>query len=136
MKHASPRETGIRWFEEIWNSADREAIRRLMSPTGIAHLEGGDAQGHEQFEAFHDQMLAGMPDLKIRILNSVGDDSQASIHWEATGTHQGTLLGMKATGKVITFTGMSFIKVQDGQLTEGWDCWDQTKFVNALSSPD
>ena len=40
-------------------------------------------------------------------------------------THQGTFLGFAATGRSATITGISFQRMEDGKIVEGWDNWDQ-----------
>ncbi len=32
-------------------------------------------------------------------------------------------------------SGMSFVTVRDGKITEGWDCWDFGSLTTTLSSP-
>ncbi len=136
MPHASPKEVAIQWFEQVWNATDKTAIARLLAPEGIGYLEGGlVVRGEAEFNAFHDQLLAGIPDLKIRILRAVGDDTQACVHWEATGTHKGNLMGAEASHRPLQFTGMSFMHVRDGRILEGWDSWNQGAVMAALTAP-
>lgn len=136
MSQLTPKEVAIQWFEQVWHPTGKEAIHQFLADDAIAHLEGGlKLCGPVEFSGYHDALLAGMPDLKIRILRAVGDDTQACLHWEATGTHKGELMGCTATNKVITFTGMSYMHVRDGRITEGWDSWNQGVVMAALSSP-
>jgi hypothetical protein len=63
-----------------------------------------------------------------------GDDRQACLHWEASGTHKGDFAGIATTNRKIAFRGMSFVTVRDGKIAEGWDCWDFGTLTTALSS--
>jgi predicted ester cyclase len=44
--------------------------------------------------------------------------------WRATGTHQGELMGIPATGKPISISGMGMDRVVDGKIVESWGNWD------------
>ena len=122
---ATPKEVAVAWFERVWNQRSREAIHELMAADGLAHQEGGALlRGPGEFTKFHDALFAAFPDLTLRILHSVGDEEQAAVHWEAAGTHCGELMGIPASQKAVVFSGMSFVQVKDGQITNGWDSWN------------
>jgi steroid delta-isomerase-like uncharacterized protein len=136
MKAATPKEVVNEWFERVWISRDKSDIPRLMAEEAVAHLAGGaQVCGTAQFSSFPDMLLGAFPDLSVRILRSVGDDTQACLHWEANGTHRGDFVGIAPTNRKIDFNGMSFVTVRDGKITEGWDCWDYGTLTTTLSAP-
>ena len=58
--------------------------------------------------------MAAIPDIKIAITNRVAHGSQVSAEWVATGTHNGDLPGMPATGRPFTLRGVTVtIREQD-----------------------
>jgi ketosteroid isomerase-like protein len=90
MKPPTPKEVINRWFEQVWNRRDKSAIVAMMAGDAVAHLAGGaQACGIAQFSHFQDIFLAAFPDLSVRTLRAVGDETQACPHWEASGTHKG-----------------------------------------------
>jgi len=131
----SPREIGIRWFEEVWNQRDGDAIERLMALDAQGHLEGGhEVVGCEQFRAFHSAFLAAIPNLSMEILGAIGDDENACVHWKLTGSHTGTESDFAPTGREISLRGMTWLKVRDGRICEGWDCWNHAALMELMSS--
>lgn len=58
------------------------------------------------------------PDLKMTILRQYCDGDFVISEFIAEGTHKGEWLGMKPTGKKLTFTGVDIDKVTDGKITE------------------
>ena len=78
MKAPTPKEVVNEWFERVWNSRDKAAIDRMMTegPAG-----GAQVCGTTQFTDFQDKLIGAFPDLAVRILRSVGDDTQACLHW-------------------------------------------------------
>jgi steroid delta-isomerase-like uncharacterized protein len=115
---------------------EKNAIDALMADDAVAHLAGGaQVCGIAQFFNVHDMFFGAFPDLSVRILRSVGDDTQTCLHSEVSATHKGDFFGITATHKGVTFSGMSFVTVRDGKITEGWDCWDYGALTATLSSP-
>jgi len=49
-----------------------------------------------------------------------------------TGTHRGNGLGFSATNRPIRFSGMTFARIQDGKLVEGWNVFDQLGMLQQL----
>jgi steroid delta-isomerase-like uncharacterized protein len=136
MKLPTPKEVINRWFEQVWNARDKSAIVAMMAGDAVAHLAGGaQACGITQFSHFQDIFLAAFPDLSVRILRSVGDETQACPHWEASGTPQSDFAEIATTNRNVSFSGMSLVTVRDGKITEGWDCWDYGALTTTLSSP-
>lgn len=129
MPSSTPREIAIQWFESVWQSRSREAVHQLMAADAVAHLQGGGStRGPVEFMDFHNQILSAFPNLSLRVLRSVGDEDQACVHW-----HVSTVPGAEASEDDGTgFTGMSFLTVKDGKITEGWDCWDRSTFMAAV----
>lgn len=125
MSTSTPQEVIVAWFDRVWNKRSKDAIYELMAADGVANQEGGPPlRGPNEFMQFYDALVAAFPDLKLRVIKSVGDAEQAAIHWEATGTHRGELMGIPASQQSVAFSGMSFVRVKDGQITEGWDSWN------------
>jgi steroid delta-isomerase-like uncharacterized protein len=116
MKAPTPKEVVNEWFERVWNSRNNAAIARMMTEDAVAHLAGGaQVCGIARFSYFQDMFLAAFPDLSVRILRSVGDDTQACLHWEGSGTHKGDFAGIATTNRKVSFSGMSFVAVRDGK---------------------
>ena len=51
--------------------------------------------------------MAAIPDINITITNRVAHGNQVSAEWVATGTHNGDLPGMPATGRPFTLRGVT-----------------------------
>nr|WP_232780294.1 ester cyclase [Candidatus Stoquefichus sp. SB1] len=58
------------------------------------------------------------PDLKMTIIRQYSDGDYIISEFIAEGTHKGKWLGMKPTGKKLTFTGVDVDKVIDGKIVE------------------
>lgn len=58
------------------------------------------------------------PDLRMTIIRQYCDGDYIISEFIAEGTHKGEWLGMKPTGKELTFTGVNIDKVIDGKIVE------------------
>jgi steroid delta-isomerase-like uncharacterized protein len=130
----TPREVAEAWFGPMWNNRDTALMRELMAPGAIGHLEGGlETVGPEGFEAFQNDFLGAVPDLKLTVINTLADGDDVCIHWTATGTHTGTAMGMVPSDAKVDFQGVTWLKVQNGQIVEGWDFWNKEALIQTMS---
>ena len=121
----TPKEIINEWFERVWKVREKSAIDTLMADDAVAHLAGGaQVCGIAQFSTFMTWSLGAFPGLSVRMLRSVGDDTQACLHGEVSATHKNDFFGITATHKRVPLSSMSFVPVRDGKITEGWDCWE------------
>lgn len=130
----TPREVGEAWFGPMWNNRDMNLMRDLMAPDAVGHLEGGvDVIGPEGFESFMQDFLSAVPDLKLEVKNLLSDADDVCVHWRATGRHTGTGLGLLPSDAAVNFQGVTWLRVKDGRLTEGWDFWNRDGLIRTLS---
>jgi steroid delta-isomerase-like uncharacterized protein len=60
------------------------------------------------------------PDLTLTCDDIVPAGDKVALRWTATGTHEGDQLGVPATHKKVTLTGIDILRVADGRITERW----------------
>jgi len=122
------REVVASWFEQVWNNGDESAIDRLMAPTAKFHglTSPGDDPivGPAAFMPFYRAFRQAFPDIHIRVLRTVCEGNMAASHCVVTGTHHGDGLGTKATGSPVEIGGMVMAVIENGQIQEGWNCFD------------
>jgi steroid delta-isomerase-like uncharacterized protein len=131
---ATPFEVARRWFEEVWNQRRAETIDELLPAGGVGHLATGDIIGPAEFRKFHAVLLAALPDLSLHVNRIIADEDEAVVHWRIDGTHRGELFEVAATGKPLSFSGMTRMIVKNGVIKEGWDSWDAGALREQLRS--
>jgi steroid delta-isomerase-like uncharacterized protein len=116
-----------RWFEEVWNKGNMDAIDEMASPDAVGH---GQAQhdtdiGLKEFRTFAISLRRAFPDFTVTIDQVIEQGDKVVARWTTTMTHKGEFLGVAPTGKKVTITGTSMQRIADGKIVEGWDNWDQ-----------
>jgi steroid delta-isomerase-like uncharacterized protein len=82
--------------------------------------------------AFIEMYRTAFPDTRIEFAEMVAEGDLVAGPWRATGTHQGELMGIPATGKSISITGMGMDRVVDGKIVESWGNWDALGMLTQL----
>jgi steroid delta-isomerase-like uncharacterized protein len=124
---ADNKQLSRRWFEEVWNQRRGEAIVKMMASDAVSHglgADGGSMQGPDAFVRFHQSFTEAFPDLKVHIEDLIAEDDKVVTRWRATGTLKGHGLGVRPTGRTMEITGISIVRVVNGQFVEGWNNFD------------
>jgi len=108
-----------RFYEEIVNTGDVTRIAEFVAPDCV------EVDGTRQVPSGHDGMTAHVqgvratyPDLRLEIGRQVAEGEMVVTEIVATGTHRGEWLGMKPTGRRLTFTGVNVDRVVGGRIVE------------------
>jgi steroid delta-isomerase-like uncharacterized protein len=114
-----------RWFDEVWNQQKPDAITRLMAGDAVAHtLSNPPITGPQQFIEYQKAFLGAFADLKMVVDDLIEEEDTVVARWRAIGTLTGHGIGLTPTGKRMEIMGITIVRVHNGQITEGWDCYD------------
>lgn len=108
-----------RYIEEVINTGNVGAMEEFIGAEYIEVHEGKRCQIGIQGAREH---VLGVrrtyPDLALTVERQIAEGEWVATCITARGTHQGVWLGMKPTGKVVTYTGVNVNKVVDGKIVE------------------
>ena len=78
---------------------------------GLGAVKGFTAGFHRAFSPFY-----------LRIEDVIAEDDRAAVRWTTGGTHSGPMLTpngeLPATGKDVSMTGISIVRVANGKVVE------------------
>jgi len=126
-----------RWFEEVWNQGRLETIHELMAADAVGIGQAGPEaviRGPQQFQPFVEKLRGAFPDIHLTIEDAFGSGDKVAARWSATMTHQGGQLGFPASGKPVRITGISMVRIANGQIMEGFDSWDQFTLLREIGA--
>jgi predicted ester cyclase len=108
-----------RYYEEIVNSGKVDKIEDFISPEYVEVYDGKRyAVG---IEGARKHILGGhetYQDLQLKIEKQIAEDQWVVTCLTARGIHRGTWMGIKPTGKEVSFTVVNVDKVVDGRIVE------------------
>ena len=118
-----------RWFEEVWNQGKIETIHELLAKSAIGFGQrehGRPTRGPEDFVEFATELRTAFPRVQVKINDSFGCQDKVITRWTADLT--------SPAGKTVTITGMTMVRIENGQIVEGWDSWDQLTMLLELGA--
>lgn len=126
-----------RWFREVWNEGREAAIDELFAASGIAHGLGDtdlDLHGPPEFKPFVRNLRGAFPDLQISVEDTIAEGGKVMARIVLDGTHLGGDLGVPPTGKRVRAAGIVVVRIESGQIVEGWNSWDQLGLLRQIEA--
>jgi steroid delta-isomerase-like uncharacterized protein len=123
-----------RLLEDVFNGGNLDLVDELIAPSFVNHdaampeplrgIEGAKASISGYREAF--------PDLHITVEEQIAEGEYVTTRWSARGTQEGDLMGIAATGKQATVTGITIDRITGGRFVESWTNWDTLGLLQQL----
>ena len=122
--------------DEVWSEGHLDVIDELIADDFIATVVGAPEQirGPQGFREFVVMYRTAFPDLRITVDEQFAEGETVVTRWTATGTNEGELMGMPATGKQATTAGININRISGGKLVEGWGLFDQLGLLQQLGA--
>ena len=124
-----------RLFEEVWNKGNLAVLNELIANDHVNSGPGtlpGLPTGPEGAKQFVMMYRNAFPDTHFTIDEQIAEGDKVVTRWTAHGTHKGELLGIPATGKSSTVTGISVDRIVNGKIAESWGIFDQFGMMQQL----
>ena len=110
-------------------------LTTLYAPDCIAHfLPPGMPQGHTGLRLFYSAFMAGFPDAQLHFDDILSDGDGLAVRFHIDARHAGEFNGIPATGKRITFTGITIMRFVDGKVVERWSESDMLGLLQQLGA--
>ena len=123
----------VRRYQEIYTSNDLDALSEVVSEDLLTpKIMPGVPTGIEGAKAAHRIMLAGFPDYQTMIDDLFAEGDKVAARITMTGTHQGDFMGIPATGKHVSFTGIYIARIADEKIVEHWGEEDAVSLLQQL----
>jgi predicted ester cyclase len=111
---------------EIWCKRRYELIDELISEDFVDHVEapGLEGTGRARYLASARLVHDAFSDYHEEVEFTVADEDRAVSYVRVTGTHDGDLMGLPATGRKIDVQVIGILRFADGQAVERWGVGD------------
>jgi steroid delta-isomerase-like uncharacterized protein len=110
-----------RWIEDGWNRGNLAVVDQLYTVTFVQH-ESSPAQvtSREALKQYVAAYLTAFPDLQFTIEDLIAEEDRVVWRFNSTGTHQGPLMGIPATGRRGQVPGMVIFRLENSRIAEAW----------------
>jgi len=121
-------------FVECGNRGDLEGAAALHGDDLVFHMPGMPAMNKPAWEQFNRQWFGAFPDLHIAVDPSTMtvEEDRATGYYTLTATHTGDFMGIPATGRRISVTGVNLFRVRGGKIVEEWVSNDSLGMMQQL----
>jgi predicted ester cyclase len=122
--------TALRRAVTNFSAATLDAYLNLYHPQAALHfLPPGLPPGREGARLFYQGFLAAFPDAQITLEDFVAEEDKLASRFTLQGTHRGEFMGVAATGKRVSISGITILRFVEGQCVERWS---EANFVGLL----
>lgn len=96
-------------------------IDELYAPGFVQHEpEPQTVQSREALKPYVGAYLTAFPDLHLSIEDLRAEGDRVVWRFKSDGTHTGPFMGMPATGKKSSITGLVIFRLEDSRIVEAW----------------
>ena len=122
-----------RFYEEIFNKGNLDAIDQLCSPDFVIHTPPpGMDPSSEGLKQMLDIFRQAFSDMNVTVDEMVAEGDTVVSRTSMRGTHTGDMMGIAPTGKQFSIRGMDLIHIVDGKATEVWHFEEELAFWQQL----
>jgi steroid delta-isomerase-like uncharacterized protein len=110
----------VRQFvEEVLNQGDIDGLGRFMSEDIVQHVPfPSQDPGLSGFQDMLRSARVAFPDIRWSVEEQMVDGDRVLTRFAWTGTHLGPFLGVPATGRRVSVSGMALDRLVEGKIKE------------------
>lgn len=121
---ADAKETVRRLLEGVWD--DFGVVDEVVADDFVGHDPAspqpirGPQGAKDNFQTYKDAFAGA----RITVDEVIAEGDIAAARWTGRGRHENEIMGIAPTGRDVTVSGVSFVRLRDGKIVESWDNWD------------
>jgi steroid delta-isomerase-like uncharacterized protein len=125
-----------RLVKEVWSKGNLAVADQIVAPNYVNHDPAAPMPepGREGLKKHVAAYRTAFPDLTLTVDDALAEGNKVTIRWSARGTHKGELMGIAPTGKQVTMTGISVVRITSGKVAEAWVTWDALGMLQQLGA--
>ena len=121
-----------RFYEEVHNQGKRAVLKEIAVEDYVEHNPfPGHGQGLDGFQQ-RVEMLQNAFTMNFTIEDMIAEEDKVVVRWINHNVHHGPFMGIPATGKSATVSGIDIHLLRNGRLAEHWDVVDTLSLLQQL----
>ncbi len=123
----------VRWTFDVINSHDTTPLREVWAPDLVERFPDRTCRGADEVADYFAGAFAALPDMRMEVVQAVGEGEDVFARWKLTGTHTGAAwTGIEPTGARIELDGIDHFTVRDGRIAGNFVVFDQMAVGRAM----
>lgn len=108
--------------KKVIEAGNMELLQQMVTPDFTNHSAlPGMSRGIDGLIYFFTSILhPAFPGLKVEIQDMIAEGNKVTTRKVITGTHNGPLMGMPATGRPVTIKVIDILTIENGKIKEHW----------------
>ena len=90
----------------------------------VYHATEGDLSGREAMRDYLSVFFNAFSNIKATVEDQIAEGDKVVSRIKGTGKHTGELQGIPASGKEISVTGFSMMRISNDKIVEEWELFD------------
>jgi steroid delta-isomerase-like uncharacterized protein len=123
---------------EVFTTGRLDVLDEAIAPDCVAHDPqnpfAADHRGPEVIKSMVRMYRSAFPDLVMTVDAQYDDGDVVVNRWTATGTQDGDMPMLPATGRKAVVTGILIERFEGDQIAESWTCWDTLGMLQQLGA--
>ena len=124
----------VRRVYEEFNKRNLDVYYELHAADYVFHQPDGQELGLEAFKQSAATLLSAAPDYHQTIEDFIAEGDKVVVRFTATATHSSEFMGIAATGKQVTITGILIRRIAGGKVVEEWAERDMLGLMQQLGA--
>jgi steroid delta-isomerase-like uncharacterized protein len=120
-----------RWYDDVLNDRNFAAVDEIVAPDFVINGQPVGSEGIRQAAVW---VRSVFPDLRVTVEDVVAERDRVVTRFTARATHCGEFLGVPATGKAVTMSGVHVDRVAHGRIAERWETVDLLGLLQQLGA--
>jgi steroid delta-isomerase-like uncharacterized protein len=112
------------YLERIVNQGDMDAWDELIAEDTLSF--NGQPMSRSDLARMRETFRSILHDMRVEVEEQIAEGDTVASRVTITGTHLGDYMGLKASGKEVSFGGITYDRLRDGKVVEVWhemDIW-------------
>ena len=117
---------------DAYNKRALDEFDALLTDDVVLVRDEEKAHGREEFKAVLNRLQRAFPDIQYRIDDTIVTGDKIVLRWQASGTHRGEYLGIPATGRPVSYTGITIYELEGERIARVWVAADLLSLLRRL----
>jgi steroid delta-isomerase-like uncharacterized protein len=117
---------------DAYNHRRLDDFDALLTDDVVLVRDEAEAHGREEFKSVLTRLQSAFPDIEYHVEDTIVAGDKIVLRWSARGTHRGEYLGVSATNREASYTGITIYELRGDRVARIWVSADLLSLLRRL----